>query len=191
MKALHGDGHGNSAGVKSDFAWHPLDKEDCKYLVDAWQQRRREGSRMAIDREGQRREGAVLNASHEKAVELPVELVTGPETGSAAVVENGAQNGNFPTGEDESKKKKGKKKKKRKRENGEGTEDDEERKKRRKKKKKKKKKREAEGFEEFADGSLSPSEMGDEGDAQRGEESKKIGKIQIKLPSRSSGQLAQ
>lgn len=177
---------GRDGDMANRFEWHPLDEEDQRMLVECWRRERNHRAEQSGD-------NSIEIVGVGKGVRNRVEGHSGGfvDEDGVLVLENGKDGeeleGNSVGGKDE-KKKKSKKKKKRKKEGNEG--DDEER--RRKKKKKKKKKQREKEWDEVDRAGERGSLKGDVGVNGEGssEGGKKIGKIQIRLPSRSASHVS-
>lgn len=171
-------------GTEGMFDWHPLDEEDKRLLLESWQREKRErhGRR---ERHGDGNDEQVANGGEGDSRD-----VEGRSQGY--VDENGvlmlghdnveaAENGEA---DEKDLKREEKKKRKRKRD---GSDRDEEEKRKKKKKKKKKKRRESDGkdLDELGDGGPVEGDCSANGRSV-GEGSQRIGKIQIKIPSRNS-----
>lgn len=180
-----------NSNIETNFDWHPLDEEDQKLLVESWQ------------RENQERQRHNRRERHESV--HGVDDVNGRECNSRGVerhsagyidedgvlrlgTQEGTEQAENGSADEKDSKRDGKKKKKRKRDRDD--QDDEERR-RKKKKKKKKKRRESDGkdLDEFRDPEI-PEGEGSLNGRSGAEGGKRIGKIQIKLPSRNAGHLS-
>lgn len=172
--------------IKSvNFSWHPLDEEDSEYLKQAWEGSRVGKAPMNLNVNSKRMELGEVESTAPKVREQTSQ----PDKRKREVenvdihhhYEDIAEVSESKVNGEEGDHKKKKKKKKRKREHDE---DDEHR----RKKKKKKKKRES---DDHRTGSKSGhiSDYGDGLESGSRDESKKIGKMKIKLPSRNTSQL--
>lgn len=169
-----------SAPVKNPFAnlsfpWHPMDKEDAVLFNRAWQESKNDAKVRFIPKS----KPAQMVAAPADMDDLP-QLSSQPLSPSIPI----ADGESMENGDDlEHKKKKKKKKRDKKDKKRKRHRDDEDR------KKSKKKKRDMGEYDGVDDESYSMLGSAN-GDSERAPEDKKIGKIQIKLPSRSGGQLA-
>lgn len=180
-----------NSNAETVFEWHPLDQEDQKLLVESWRREVRERQRHSRRERHEglsNMDGANCEDGNSRSVE---EHDTGyiDEHGVLMLrtqerteqVENGSV-------DNRDSKRDGKKKKKRKRD---GDDKDDEERRRKKKKKKKKKRRESDGKDLDELGGAEASERDSCINGRSGAEGgKRIGKIQIKLPSRTTENLS-